>query len=396
MTDLPWGNNQNLTDEEFYNREGELINLKNILESTRDGHAPDILLTGIRGVGKTVFLKKLKRELDDDYLVVYMDFSKSNSYQKNQMSIIGLMEHFFKELIIESKKKGLNTLDKKIEKYFKSNDFKIKEFVKLDKIPVPIFSKETNEGKLMDFVFDLAEKIYEENQDKIKGVLIFIDEFQIIKELNNYKESFLWKIRAYIQNQRNVAYIFSGSMSLQDKLISEIASQNGAFGGRMITININPFEKETVRDYLLEKTPYILFTDDGFDRFYKCTSGIPSYVNIFASLLPINEKLDDGAIKICFDKKIQAISSHLINIWARLSFREQTIIIILLEKQLRRIDIANELGVSTGSLSNYLNNLQNQGLISLNNGLYEISEPLLKRWLELEFEEKGIYPYRNI
>ncbi len=396
MTDLPWGNNQNLTDEEFYNREGELINLKNILESTRDGHAPDILLTGIRGVGKTVFLKKLKRELDDDYLVVYMDFSKSASYQKNQMSIIGLMEHFFKELIIESKKKGLNTLDKKIEKYFKSNDFKIKEFVKLDKIPVPIFSKETNEGKLMDFVFDLAEKIYEENQNKIKGVLIFIDEFQIIKELNNYKESFLWKIRAYIQNQRNVAYIFSGLMSLQDKLISEIASQNGAFGGRMITININPFEKETVRDYLLEKTPYILFTDDGFDRFYKCTSGIPSYVNIFASLLPINEKLDDEAIKICFDKKIQAISSYLINIWARLSFREQTIIIILLEKQLRRIDIANELGISTGSLSNYLNNLQNQGLISLNNGLYEISEPILKRWLELEFEEKGIYPYRNI
>ena len=26
MTDLPWGNNQNLTDEEFYNRKGELIN----------------------------------------------------------------------------------------------------------------------------------------------------------------------------------------------------------------------------------------------------------------------------------------------------------------------------------------------------------------------------------
>ena len=69
-------------------------------------------------------------------------------------------------------------------------------------------------------------------------------------------------------------------MSLQDKLMSEIVSQNGAFGGRMISININPFEKETVRNYILEKTPYILFTDDGFDRFYKCTSGVPSYVNI--------------------------------------------------------------------------------------------------------------------
>ena len=107
MTDLPWGNNQNLTDEEFYNRESELVNIKNILHSTSQGHAPDLLLTGIRGVGKTVFLKKLKRELDEDYLVVYMDFSKSKCYQKNQMSIIGLMEHFFKELILESKNKGL-------------------------------------------------------------------------------------------------------------------------------------------------------------------------------------------------------------------------------------------------------------------------------------------------
>ena len=396
MTDLPWGNNQNLTDEEFYNRESELINIKNILHSTSQGHAPDLLLTGMRGVGKTVFLKKLKRELDDEYLVVYMDFSKSKCYQKNQMSITGLMEHFFKELILESKNKGLNTLDKQIEKYFKTNDFKIREFKQIDKIPIPIFSKETNEEKLMDFTLNLPEKIYNENRDKIKGILIFIDEFQIIKELNNYKESFLWKIRSYIQNQRNIAYIFSVSMSLQDKLISEIASQNGAFGGRMISINMNPFEKETVRNYLSEKTPYILFTDDGFDRFYRCTSGIPSYVNIFASLLPVNEQLDDEAIKLYFDKKIQAISSHLINIWARLSFREQTIIIILLEKPLRRIDIANEFGISTGSLSNYLNNLQNQGLIRLNNGVYEVAEPILKRWLELEFKEKGIFPYRII
>ena len=28
MTDLPWGTNQNLTDEEFYNRTSELINIK--------------------------------------------------------------------------------------------------------------------------------------------------------------------------------------------------------------------------------------------------------------------------------------------------------------------------------------------------------------------------------
>ena len=63
--------------------------------------------------------------------------------------------------------------------------------------------------KIMDFALSLPEKIYDENQDKIKAVLIFIDKFQIIKELNSYKELFSWKMRSYIQNQRIITYIFS-------------------------------------------------------------------------------------------------------------------------------------------------------------------------------------------
>ena len=67
MSNLPWGNNQNLTDDEFYNRDYELNNIKSLLETTSQGHAPDILLTGIRGVGKTVLLQKMKRTLEKDY-----------------------------------------------------------------------------------------------------------------------------------------------------------------------------------------------------------------------------------------------------------------------------------------------------------------------------------------
>ena len=59
---------------------------------------------------------------------------------------------------------------------------------------------------------DLPGKIFEENNDKIKGVIIFIDEFQIIKELDNYLESFLWKFRSFIQNQPYVAYVLRDFM----------------------------------------------------------------------------------------------------------------------------------------------------------------------------------------
>lgn len=87
MNTLPWGTNQNLTDDEFYNRKWELDTINTFLETTANGNSPKVLLTGIRGVGKTVFLKKIKRELDDDYLVLYLDFSQSECYQKNKLTL---------------------------------------------------------------------------------------------------------------------------------------------------------------------------------------------------------------------------------------------------------------------------------------------------------------------
>ncbi|WP_106787296.1 ATP-binding protein [Methanobrevibacter oralis] len=63
---MPWGTRGNLNDDEFYNRTSELDNLKSLLNTTANGNAPQILLTGLRGVGKTVFLKKIKKELDGE------------------------------------------------------------------------------------------------------------------------------------------------------------------------------------------------------------------------------------------------------------------------------------------------------------------------------------------
>lgn len=248
--------------------------------------------------------------------------------------------------------------------------------------------------KLFDFVLSLPQKIYDKNSDKLSGIIIFIDEFQIIKELNEYKESFLWKLRSYIQNQNNVSYLFSGLMSLQDELITEIASQRGAFGGRMLTIHLTPFDKKTTKNYLNKEAPNLLFNEKGFERFYKCTSGIPSYINIFATLLPKDKELDEKEMIKQFEEKITVINTHLLVIWNKLTLREQNIIISLLNEPLARKDIAKALKVTTGSLSKPLINLQHQELIIYENNHYHINDKILKRWLELEFKENKNYPYR--
>ena len=398
MSNLPWGTSKILTDEEFFNRTQEISNLTNLLNSTSENNAPDILVTGIRGVGKTVLLNKIKQFMDKNYLVVYMDFSVSQTYQKNKMSLKGLYDFFYQKIIEEAQLKGLDTLKNYIKKFFKTNNFKLKEVVIASafdiSIPIPIIGTERDLERYRDFVFKLPQEIYEHNKDKIDGIIIIIDEFQVIKELDTYLESFLWNFRGYVTEQRNVAYVLSASMGLQDNLISEIAGQNGAFGGRMLTININPFSKTTTQNYLKERAPELKFTQEGFERFYKCTSGIPYYINIFARQLPVNQELDENNVIDAFDNNISFIVSHLINEWNRLTTKEKDIIIALVDSPLKRIELARKLNVKSGSLSDKLNKLQNLDLIRFAGGEYEISEKLLKRWLEIEYSQKGIYPYR--
>ncbi|MBQ2654822.1 MAG: ATP-binding protein [Methanobrevibacter sp.] len=398
MSNLPWGTSKVLTDEEFFNRTQEISNLTNLLNSTSENNAPDILVTGIRGVGKTVLLNRIKQVMDKNYLVVYMDFSVSQTYQKNKMTLKGLYDFYYQKIIEEAHLKGLNTLKNHINKFFKTNNFKLKEVVVASafdiSIPIPIIVTERDLERYRDFVFRLPQEIYDNNKDKIDGMIIIIDEFQVIKELNTYLESFLWNFRGYVTEQRNVAYILSGSMGLQDNLISEIAGQNGAFGGRMLTININPFSKQTTQNYLAERAPELKFSQEGFERFYKCTSGIPYYINIFARQLPTNRELDENNVIDAFDNNISFIVSHLINEWNRLTTKEKDIIIALIDSPLKRIDLARKLNVKSGSLSDKLNKLQNLDLIRFAGGEYEISEKLLKRWLEIEYSQKGIYPYR--
>lgn len=93
------------------------------------------------------------------------------------------------------------------------------------------------------------------------------------------------------------------------------------------------------------------------------------------------------------DENISTISTHLINLWNRLSDKEKNIIIKLLNKPKKRVEIANDLGVTSGSLSLSLNKLQNLSLIEYKDNRYIISEKLLKRWLKKEYEKNGTYPY---
>lgn len=393
MASLPLGNDNDLDDSQFYNRVNEIKFISDNLELTQKGSTPTILLTGIRGVGKTALMKKLKKDFKDEYLVVYVDLTAMDKFKKDKLDRLCFMKLFYESIIESCDESNIITIDKKIMKYFKTRNFQLDKIESVDKIPIPILKSEEDYPKFASYVMDLPQQIYNDHEEQLKGVLIFMDEFQMLKQLDEDVNGFLWYIRSVIQSQKSIGYIFSGSMSMKDELISDIAGQNGAFGGRILNYEIKIFSYETTKNYLTEKADYLNFTDDGFKRFYKCTNGIPYYINSFARLLPPNEELNEEKIIVEFKKSLEYLLVNLTNEWYRLNKQEQRIIASLVEKPLRRIEIANKLGVTSGAIGASLKTLQNKILIELDDDKYQIYDQIFKAWLKKEYEEKGAYPY---
>ena len=81
------------------------------------------------------------------------------------------------------------------------------------------------------------------------------------------------------------------------------------------------------------------------------------------------------------------------NEWYKLNNQEQRIITSLVEKPLRRIEIANSMGVTSGAIGASLKSLLNKSLIELDKDEYKIYDSIFRLWLKKEFKEKGDYPY---
>ena len=397
MNELAWGTNTDLNDNQFYNRVEDIKFMSDLLRSSQYGTSPSILITGIRGVGKSAIMKKIQKKFrDENFLVIYIDLSASDAYQKNEFTKESFIELIYDQIIEECGKSGFTTADKKIEKYIKTHDVTLREIVNIKGYPVPFLWTKKNYKKLANFVMDLPQYLYDEYKGDINGVFLFFDEFQIIKELEDDLTNFLWYMRSFIQNQNNVSYVFSGSMGIKDSLIEEIAGNNGAFGGRILTIEIKPFSHETTRNYLNEKAEYLKFTNEGFDQFYECTKGVPFYINVFGNLLPKSIPLDSELVKENFIKFLPILASHFSNSWFRLNLQQQKILTALLDGPLNKSRIAKKLNVTSGAIGRSLNILLDKGLVEMENMQYYVPNSVFRAWLKNEYKLKGVYPFRSI
>ena len=258
-------------------------------------------------------------------------------------------------------------------------------------LDIPIPKTETNYGKLSQFVMEFPQKIVDE-MDELNGFVIIIDEFQMLRKINHL-DKFFWLIRSYNQTQHNVSYIFTGSISRSSDIINELNGESGAFGGRLQQITINPFSKEETKAYFKDKMSEIKFTEEGFERFYKCTRGIPLYINSFYNVMDSNQIYTPEIVKKTFFTNMEQILIMWIKIWSSLNKNEKNIVEQLVEEDsLTWSELLEKTNISRGTFNKYLTSLKDKGIISYTNQKYSIEDEMLKTWLNYEKEVYGIYP----
>jgi AAA+ ATPase superfamily predicted ATPase len=394
MPSLPLGVPSNI-DKYFYNREKELIKFHSFVNTLNEDVANQILVTGYRGVGKSFILKKLINELPSNILVAYIDISKIFGIQKGNLT-----EEQIMHTLLEEMNKGVNKESTLLSKAYKvgldiirrieNHNYDFKDAGNILGIAIP--DETDNYQKLCKFVMEYPQKVVDSSEGKIKGFVIVIDEFQFIGELNS-PEAFFWMFRSFTQEQDNVCYIFTGSTSSTSDVVNEINGNDGAFGNRMIRLDIDPFSREETKGYLEEKVPEIKFTSDGLERFYNCTRGYPAYINSFCNIMSNTITYDADKIIKEFNQKLEQIAVKWISTWSTLSKHEKCIITTIIDGgPLKWGELVEIVDFSEGTLTNNLSRLKNKGILSHSNKQYVIDDHMLSAWLKYKKEEDGFYP----
>lgn len=393
MNSLPIGIPKDI-DKYFFNRKKEIKQINANLELLESNIPNQILITGYRGVGKTFLLKKILNDQPDKFLTIFVDLSKTYGGQKGELT----EEEVVKELLNKINESTISNdnIYKKIKSitsnFFKQLKLKDFDFSNIDLSNLELPQIKENYLKLSKFAMELPQLIVD-SSDEIKGVIIVIDEFQLLNSLKN-PEAFFWLIRSYTQEQFNVSYIFTGSVSQTAEIINMINGQNGAFGGRMLQFNINPFSKDATKRYLDERLPNLKFNEKGFERFYTCTRGIPAYINSLSSILPTDIECNEEIIKEKLLLNVDQIVIMWLYVWGTLNPIEKEIIIFMVENNnVNWSKLNDEFNYAKSTISKYVRLLLNKGIIEYTyNEEYVLSDSMLKTWLEIKYENDGIYP----
>jgi hypothetical protein len=237
----------------------------------------NLVLTGLRGVGKTVLLDTLKPiAIDDGWFWAGTDLSESASVSEQSLAVriladISTLVSSFTLEEYEKKSIGFTPHAEKME-------------VKLT-FPVLMSLYQQTPGLEADKLKRVLEIVWEIVKTKVKGIIIAYDEAQILKDKaadRQYPLSLLLEVIQFLQ-RKDISYllILTGLPTLFPNLV-----EARTYAERMFQIiTLDRLNEQESRDAILkpieQKNCPVSFAEVGIIQIISISSGYPYFIQFF-------------------------------------------------------------------------------------------------------------------
>lgn len=237
----------------------------------------NLVLTGLRGVGKTVLLDEFKPIASKaGWFWVGADLSESASVSESSLAI-----RILADLAVLSSAFTIK------EEYISSIGFKSKvekKEIKLDYHSLVAIHNATP-GLESDKLKKVLEVVWDTVENKVKGIVIAYDEAQILKdkaEEKQYPLSVLLEVIQYLQ-RKGIPYllILTGLPTLYPNLVEARTYAERMFQVMTLTKLNDSDTKEAIENPIKKEGCPVTFNDLGIAEIIKYSSGYPYFIQFF-------------------------------------------------------------------------------------------------------------------
>lgn len=301
-----------VTGEHFCNRKEELYRLGNHLSN-----AQKVFLIAARRLGKTSLVKHVLNDLKRKGIRgIYLDIEGITSYKKfleiyltrisQELSlgskVIGFIKRILPGIGISVNVEQDNSLSMAL-RYREYDDDLVRAAEQIYKLPEKIAGK--------------------------KGFVVIFDEFQEITKLNG--GNIAAQIRAVIQHQRNVGYVFAGS---KRDIIREMAdSKDSPFYKIGPMMFLDKIKGAELKEFILEKfrKTKIGISVSAVDRVISIAEGIPYYTQMLAFEvweLGLKQKriINDEDVTYAYDQLVKQRETYFREKWSGLVLTQRKVL----------------------------------------------------------------------
>lgn len=357
----------------FTNRERELKTLNFYLEEFLSKRKENVCIFGLRRIGKTILIREfVKRCNKVKFIYLNFEFLFSVPIEFSQNIILGSARWYF---------------NKELELY----DLVALPGGKIVKKLLRELEKgEPSKTRVIKIAFEYLRKLGEEEK-----IVVFMDEFQEILKLKNYKElrNILGIFREYL-NDENILFIISGSFPhiMRDM----IANGESPLYNQFKELKLDYFEKES--SYELT-SKLIECGEESKKLIYQLTGGHPFYIVSIARRTKLIHKIYGLSINPITIKRAFLIETlypeggvykhcgYLLNIVFSLAKYKAPLMgilnTLLKEEGLNQSEIAKRIKVSQGEARLYTSELERLDILKRIKDRYYFEDKVFKIWLDL-------------